>query len=92
MWKLIDCGTHPWFILEKQKYFHCVYAHNGEYKKTIPDSNHGYNALAEGCRNVKKYKSTKYRNPSPNKNNGDVHATGCQRLTFSDRVVKKIVT
>jgi hypothetical protein len=33
MWKLVDCGTHPWFILEKQKYFHCVYAHNGEYKK-----------------------------------------------------------
>ena len=33
MWKLIDCGTYPWFVLEKQKYFHCVYAHNGEYKK-----------------------------------------------------------
>ena len=33
MWKLIDCGTYPWFVLEKQKYFHCVYALNGEYKK-----------------------------------------------------------
>ena len=32
-WKLIDCGTYPWFVLEKQKYFHCVYAYNGEYKK-----------------------------------------------------------
>ena len=33
MWKLIDCGSYPWFVLEKQKYFHCVYALNGEYKK-----------------------------------------------------------
>ena len=33
MWKLIDCGTYPWFVLEKQKYFHCVYGHTGEYKK-----------------------------------------------------------
>ena len=33
MWKLIDCGTYPWFVLEKQKYFHCVYGYTGEYKK-----------------------------------------------------------
>jgi hypothetical protein len=33
MWKLIDCGTYPWFVMQKQKYFHCVYAFNGEYKK-----------------------------------------------------------
>ena len=33
MWKLIDCGTYPWFVMEKQKYFHCVYSHTGEYKK-----------------------------------------------------------
>ncbi len=33
MWKLIDCGTYPWFILEKKKYFHCVYSLTGEYKK-----------------------------------------------------------
>ena len=33
MWKLIDCGTYPWFVMEKQKYFHCVYSVTGEYKK-----------------------------------------------------------
>jgi len=33
MWKLIDCGTYPWFVLQKQKYFHCVYSLTGEYKK-----------------------------------------------------------
>jgi len=33
MWKLIDCGTYPWFVMEKQKYFHCIYSHTGEYKK-----------------------------------------------------------
>ena len=33
MWKLIDCGTYPWFVMQKQKYFHCVYSLNGEYKK-----------------------------------------------------------
>ena len=33
VWKLIDCGTYPWFVMEKQKYFHCVYSHTGEYKK-----------------------------------------------------------
>lgn len=33
MWKLIDCGTYPWFVLQKQKYFHCVYTYTGEYKK-----------------------------------------------------------
>ena len=21
MWKLIDCGSYPWFVLEKKKYF-----------------------------------------------------------------------
>ena len=35
MWKLIDCGTYPWFVMQKQKYFHCVYSLNGEYKKLI---------------------------------------------------------
>ena len=33
MWKLVDCGTYPWFVMEKQKYFHCIYATTGEYKK-----------------------------------------------------------
>ena len=33
MWKLIDCGTYPWFVMEKQKYFHCIHATTGEYKK-----------------------------------------------------------
>ena len=38
MWRLIDCGTYLWFVLEKQKYFHCVYAYNGEYKKIKIDN------------------------------------------------------
>ena len=33
MWKLFDCGTYPWFVLQKQKYFHCIHATTGEYKK-----------------------------------------------------------
>jgi hypothetical protein len=33
MWKLIDCGTYLWFVMEKQKYFHCIYSTTGEYKK-----------------------------------------------------------
>ena len=33
MWKLIDCGTYFWFIMEKKKYFHCMHATTGEYKK-----------------------------------------------------------
>ena len=33
MWKLVDCGTYPWFVMEKQKYFHCIYATTVEYKK-----------------------------------------------------------
>jgi len=33
MWKLIDCGTHPWFVKTTPKYYHCVYSFNGEYKK-----------------------------------------------------------
>ena len=33
MWKLIDCGTYPWFVMQKQKYFHCIYSLTGEYKK-----------------------------------------------------------
>ena len=33
MWKLIDCGSYPWFVMQKQKYFHCIYTLNGEYKK-----------------------------------------------------------
>ena len=33
MWKLIDCGTYLWFVMEKKKYFHCVYSNTGEYKK-----------------------------------------------------------
>ena len=33
MWKLVDCGTYPWLVMEKQKYFHCIYATTGEYKK-----------------------------------------------------------
>jgi len=33
MWKLIDCGTYPWFIKQTKKYFYCVYSHTGEQKK-----------------------------------------------------------
>tara|TARA_R110000823_G_scaffold42081_2_gene110482 strand:+ start:809 stop:1105 length:297 start_codon:yes stop_codon:yes gene_type:complete len=33
MWKLIDCGTYPWFVRETKKYFHCVYSLTGETKK-----------------------------------------------------------
>ena len=33
MWKLINCGTYLWFVMEKQKYFHCIYSVTGEYKK-----------------------------------------------------------
>ena len=33
MWKLIDCGTYLWFVMEKKKYFHCVYTVTGEYKQ-----------------------------------------------------------
>ena len=33
MGKLVDCGKYPWFVMEKQKYFHCIYATTGEYKK-----------------------------------------------------------
>ena len=33
MWKLVDCGTYPWFVRETKKYFHCVYSLTGETKK-----------------------------------------------------------
>ena len=33
MWKLIDCGTYPWFIKKSHKFYHCVYGLDGEYKK-----------------------------------------------------------
>ena len=33
MWKLIDCGTYLWFVMEKKKYFYCIYSNTGEYKK-----------------------------------------------------------
>ena len=33
MWKLIDCGSYPWFVKATPKYYHCVYSSNGEYKK-----------------------------------------------------------
>ena len=33
MWKLIDCGSYPWFVRETKKYFYCVYAVTGETKK-----------------------------------------------------------
>ena len=33
MWKLIDCGTYLWFVKQASKYFHCIKATNGEYKK-----------------------------------------------------------
>ena len=33
MYKLIDCGTYPFFIKKSNKYFHCVYHLNGEHKK-----------------------------------------------------------
>ena len=25
MWKLIDCGSYPWFIKKSLKFYHCVY-------------------------------------------------------------------
>lgn len=33
MWKLIDCGSYPWFIKKSKKFYHCVYHVDGEYKK-----------------------------------------------------------
>ena len=33
MWKLVDCGTYPWFVRETKKYFYCVYGVTGETKK-----------------------------------------------------------
>jgi len=33
MWKLIDCGSYPWFVKETKKYFYCVYGVTGEQKK-----------------------------------------------------------
>ena len=33
MWKLVDCGTYPWFVRETKKYFYCVYSLTGETKK-----------------------------------------------------------
>ena len=33
MWKLIDCGTYPWFVKQTKKYFYCVYSNTGEQKK-----------------------------------------------------------
>jgi hypothetical protein len=33
MWKLIDCGSYPWFIKETKKYFYCVYSLTAEQKK-----------------------------------------------------------
>ena len=33
MWKLINCGSYPWFIKKSQKFYHCVYHVDGEYKK-----------------------------------------------------------
>ena len=33
MWKLVDCGSYPWFIKETKKYFYCVYSLTGEQKK-----------------------------------------------------------
>jgi len=33
MWKLIDCGSYPWFVRETKKYFYCVYGVTGETKK-----------------------------------------------------------
>ena len=33
MWKLVDCGSYPWFIKETKKYFYCVYSLTGETKK-----------------------------------------------------------
>ena len=33
MWKLIDCGSYPWFVKQSKKYFYCVYSNTGEQKK-----------------------------------------------------------
>ena len=33
MWKLIDCGTYLWFVKQASKYFHCIKATTGDYKK-----------------------------------------------------------
>ena len=33
MWKLIDCGSYPWFVKQGKKYFYCVYSNTGEQKK-----------------------------------------------------------
>ena len=33
MYKLIDCGTYPFFIKKYNKYYHCVAHYDGEHKQ-----------------------------------------------------------
>ena len=33
MYKLIDCGTYPFFIKKSNKYYHCVAQFDGEHKQ-----------------------------------------------------------
>jgi len=33
MYKLIDCGTYPFFIKKSNKYYHCVAHFDGEHKQ-----------------------------------------------------------
>ena len=64
MWKLIDCGTHLWFVMEKKKYFHCVYAVTGEYKKLKVKRNE-VPLYAQNCRTYLAYLKTWPLDKSP---------------------------
>ena len=57
MWKLIDCGTYLWFVMEKKKYFHCIYTVTGEYKKLKVKRNE-VPLYAQSCRGYLAYLKT----------------------------------
>ena len=64
MWKLIDCGTYLWFVMEKQKYFHCIYSTTGEYKK-LRVKRIELSLYAQSCRGYLAYLRTWPLNKSP---------------------------
>ena len=57
MWRLINCGTYLWFVMKKQKYFHCVYTVTGEYKKLKVKRNE-VSLYAQSCRSYLAYLKT----------------------------------
>ena len=64
MWKLINCGTYLWFVMEKQKYFHCIYTATGEYKK-LKVKRTKAPFYAQSCRGYLAYLRTWPLNKSP---------------------------